>query len=136
MKSPPVLATAAVLSISILPKTAWTANLNLKCRQIEQAAYREIQSNISSIGSANYLILHDDEYRRMSGLQQRYPNCNLYRSGRPDAATRRQMQRWQDSIDNSVSESVRQEGITQMVLTCGRYGRRYDRDDNICVDID
>ena len=46
------------------------------------------------------------------------------------------MQRWQDSIDNSVSESVRQEGITQMVLTCGRYGRRYDRDDNICVDID
>ena len=133
LKTAIILTTTTLLGLGTLPKPAVAQT----CSQVERYAVREIQSNSPAIGSSNYLNFWTRQVPSyLSRLQQQHPNCNLYRSGTPSESARRNMQRWQNSIDDSVSESVRQEGITNMILTCGRYGGSYDRELNACTGID
>lgn len=128
-----LLATTTIIGLSALPKPATAQS----CSQIEQHVVREIQINSPSIGSSNYLYFWTKQLPSyLSGLQRQYPNCNIYRSGRPSEAAQRNMQRQQESLDNSIRESLRQEGINNMILKCGIYDMVYSRKYQACVNRD
>jgi hypothetical protein len=127
----------ATFNLSLLIDEVSAQSLSRKqCRRLAREVTQAIQERAPAPLSSEYNnYWFNTVPSALAQLQAKYPECNIFRSQSSSSESdNRELQRSQQRrLEETRRENQRQIHITNMIILCQQYGKRYDRSSDSCV---